>query len=150
MFRRLAPLFVIALLLTAVLAACGDETASVPSYAGATSVTVPDSVKTQFASAAKDLKNTKYEAFSSDEDTGKVKTFFQDSFKKDSWDDKVSTLIKDSDAKTFEQLGMFVLGYQKGNKGAIVMGFPGSLSSAMGFTGAEAKKTVYMVISGNE
>ncbi len=150
MFRRLTPLFVMMMLLSVALVACGDSNATVPTYPGATSITVPDSIKTQFGSSVKDLKNTKYEAFKTTDSADKVKASFLDSFKKDGWEDKVSKSLKPEDVKQIESVGMFVLGYQKGSKGAVVMGIPGSISGALGFSGVAANESAYFVISGDE
>jgi ABC-type uncharacterized transport system auxiliary subunit len=150
MFRRLAPLFLIAILLTAFLSACGDEKTPVPSYAGATTVTVPDQLKSSFTSSVKDIKNAQIEAYKTTDSTDKVKGFFTDSFSKGGWTDKTSQFLKPEDAKSFEQLGAFIVGYDKGNKGAVIMGFPGSVSSMMGFSGVSDQETIYMVISGND
>jgi ABC-type uncharacterized transport system auxiliary subunit len=133
------------------LVACGDEAAPVPTYTGSTSVTVPDTVKTQFSSAIQGIKNATVEAYKTSDATDKVKTSFDNSFKSGGWEDKTGSFLKDSDAQTFKQLGMFIVGYQKGNKGAVVMGFPGgTVASALGFTGIADNETGYLVISGND
>src|SRR5947199_9553650 len=84
MFRRIIPVFAIALVLSLVLAACGEE-ATVPSYSGATSLTVPDTLKTQFRASVKDAKNIKLDAYKTGDETGKAKAFFTDNFKQNDW-----------------------------------------------------------------
>lgn len=151
MFRRVVPFFVAAMLLSLVLVACGDEAAPVPSLTGSTSITVPETVKTQFASTVKGLKNPTFEAYKNSGNVATVKTNFTDNFSKNGWEDKAKSYLSDSDAKTIEQVGMFVLGYQKGNKGAVIMGFPGGpVAEALGFKDISSTESGYIVISGNQ
>ncbi len=154
MFKRFLPGLVVALLLSTLLVACGDETATVPTYTGASTVTVPDDFSKSITSGLKDgkLKNPKVEAFKSTDAASKVKSGLTDGFSKGGWSDKTSDLTKElggDNLKVFEQAGGFVLGYEKGNKAAAVLGFPGAIASGIGFKDIGANDTVYMVLSGN-
>ncbi len=151
MIRRVAPLFFIIMLVSLMLVACGDEAAPVPTYTGATSIKVPDTVKTQFGSAIQGMKNASFEAYKTTDKPDAVKSSFQNSFKGGGWEDKTSSFLKADDAKAIEQTGMFIVGYQKGNKGAVILGFPGGLvSNALGFDGIPDSESGYIVISGND
>ncbi len=148
MKKRIVSLFIMALLTSVLLVACGGD-ATVPTYTGGTSVTMPDALKTQFTSGIKDVKNAKVEAYKTGDDTNKVKSFFTDNFSKNGWDDKTSEMGADA-AKSLDQLKGFVVGYQKDNKAAIIMGLPGSAASLIGFTGVTDKDTLYMVFTGEK
>jgi ABC-type uncharacterized transport system auxiliary subunit len=151
MVRRVVPIFVVGMLLSLVLVACGDEAAPVPTYTGATSITVPDSVKTQFGTAIQSIKNASFEAYKTSDKPEQVKTGFANNFKSAGWTDKTGDFLKPDDAQTIQQTGMFVIGYQKGNKGAVVLGFPGgTIASALGFTGISDSESGFIVISGND
>lgn len=153
--KRIAFLLSLFLLGSVMLVACGDEKAEVPKYAGATALTVPASVQTQFASAFKDEKfrNSKVEAFKSADAVAKIKGGYTDAFNKEGWKDILSETTKDASAaesiKQFESLGGFALTYSKGNKGAAVMAFPGIAGTPLGFQGVTEADTLILVISGN-
>jgi ABC-type uncharacterized transport system auxiliary subunit len=154
MFKRFLPALAALLVVSVMLVACGDETAAVPTYTGATSVTVPTDFSTQISSGLQSskLKNAKIEAYKTSDDATKVKSGLVDGFSKGGWNDATSTLLGASggDAlKAFDQTGGFILGYETGNKAAAVMAFPGQLASAVGFQDVGDKDVVYLVMSGN-
>ncbi len=149
MTKRLSFLFIFALLLSLVLVACGDETALVPAYSGANSVTVPEIVKTQFAASVNQFNNGTVEAYKTTDDIAKVKSGFESNFKSGGWEDKTSTYAGGTDLKPLQDAGMFIIAYQKGNKAAVIFGVPNAMSAPMGFTSLNANENVYMVISGN-
>ncbi len=147
MFRRFAPLFAIVMILSLVLVACGDEKATVPSYAGATTVTLPASLQPVADSLKTSVKESSVTAFKSADAPDKVKSGFADQFKKDGWEDKASTL--GADTKSLEATGAFILLYQKGSgNAAAVVGFPAQVASALGVTDVAANGSLYIVISG--
>jgi hypothetical protein len=150
MKKRLPLVIVIAVLLSLALVACGDEAASVPAYTGATSITVPDSVKSQFTASMKDIKNTSVEAYKTTDDIPKVKSGFEGNFKSAGWSDQTAKYAGGTDLKPLTDAGMFIIGYQKGNKGAVIFGVPSALAGPVGFSGLNAGENVYMVISGND
>jgi hypothetical protein len=150
MRNRLAILFVLSGLLSLFLVACGDETAAVPTYGGATAVTLSDTVKSQMSGSLTQVKNPIVEGYKTTDDLAKIKSTFDSSFKSAGWDDKSSEFSGDGSIKQLTDLGVFVLGYQKGNKAAIVMGFPNSFAGPLGFTGLGANENAFMVISGNQ
>src|SRR4051812_36340662 len=120
MTKRFPLLLVCAVLLSLVLVACGDETAPVPAYSGGSSITVPDSVKSQFSSSVNQFNNGTVEAYKTTDDIPKVKSGFESNFKSAGWDDKTSTYSGGTDLSQLTSLGMFVIGYQKGNKAAVI------------------------------
>ena len=154
MFKRFLPALAVLLVLSVALVACGDETAAVPTYSGATTVTVPTDFSNQISSGLNSgkLKNAKIEAYKTADEAAKLKSGLSDGFTKGGWNDATKTLLGASGGdslKVFEQSGGFILGYEKGNKAAAVMAFPGQIASAIGFTGVGAQDVVYLVMSGN-
>ena len=147
MYKRIVPLVMLSLMLSLMLVACGGE-AVVPTYSGGTAVTLSDQTKNQFTSSLQGTKNAKLEAYKTSDDPAKVKSFFTDGFSKNGWNDK-SGDIKDA-AQSLEQLKGFMIGYEKDNKAAVVLGLPGSTGSAFGITGANPTDTIYMVITGDK
>ncbi|MEI7554642.1 hypothetical protein [Candidatus Chlorohelix sp.] len=147
MFKKLGLMIIVVLMMTIALVACGDEAAVVPTYSGASTVTLPDSLKTQMeTSMGANVKNAKIEAFKTSDDAAKVKTSLADGFKKNGWDDKSKDL---GDTTTqMDSIGAFAMLYQKGTSAAGVIGFPGAIAGAMGFAGATDKDTVYIIASG--
>jgi len=147
MFRRIAPLFAIMLILSLVLVACGDDKATVPTYSGGTSVTLPSTLQPMADSLKTSVKESSVTAFKTADSADKVKSSFADQFKKDGWDDKASTL--GSDTKSLEVQGAFILLYQKGSSNAAaVVGFPAQIATALGVTDVAANGSIYIVISG--
>lgn len=151
MIKRLPYLLVFVVLLSLVLVACGDETAPVPTYPGATSIPVPDAVKTQFASSLSQFNNGTIEAYKTTDDLSKVKSGFDSNYKSAGWDDKTSTYVSASDSTTIQSAGMVIVAYQKGNKAAVNVGMPNAIATApsSGFTGLNGNENVFLVISGN-
>ncbi len=150
MFRRIIPVFMVTLLLSVMLVACGDEAAPVPTYTGATSIPVADSIKTQMGSSLASVKNATVDAFKTSDTPDKVKAGFDSSFKGSNWTNQAITGMSADTTKQLETVGAFVVGYKKGNKSAAVIGFPGGpIAQAIGFPDV-ADGTVYIVISGNE
>ncbi|MDB5079903.1 MAG: hypothetical protein JWP00_1827 [Chloroflexi bacterium] len=150
MTKRLPLMIVFAVLLSLVLVACGDEAAPVPTYTGATSLATPDSFKSQMTTSMKDVKNASVESFKTSDDLTKVKSGFESSFKGAGWSDQTAKYSSGSDLKPLTDAGVFFVGYQKGNKAAVIMGIPGPIAKAMGYTGVSDTENAYLVISGNE
>jgi hypothetical protein len=150
MIKRLAILVVFLAAFSLVLVACGDETASVPAYNGATAVTLSDSVKSQMSGSLTQIKNATVEGFKTTDDVNKIKSTFDSNFKSAGWDDKSSEFAGDDSIKQLTGMGMVVLGYQKGNKAAIVMALPNTFAEALGFSGLDKTENAIMVISGNQ
>jgi hypothetical protein len=151
MFRRAGLLMVLVLVMSVFLAACGDETATIPTYSGASAVTLPDTIKSQFTASAGSVKNPKVEAFKSSDEAAKIKSGLVDGFKKNGWTDKTDEAMKSAgdSFKQLEGMGAFVIGFEKGSSAAVVMGLPGSLAGALSISGVEQKDTLYMVFSGS-
>lgn len=144
----------VALMLSVMLVACGDDasTATIPSYTGATTLTLPDAAKTSFGSSLKDAKNVKIDAYKTSDDSAKVKSFFADNLSKGGWADKSGDISKDSgdSIKSFESLGGFILGYEKGGRQVAVLGMPNVAAGPLGFTDVGPNDTLYLVISGDK
>lgn len=153
--KRIAFLLGLFLLGSVMLAACGDEKAEVPKYAGATALTVPATIQTQFSNAfSSDAKfrNSKVEAYKSADAPDKIKTGLVDAFSKEGWQDILNDVRKsggEEAIKTFESMGGFIISYAKGNKGAVAMSFPGAAAGPLGFTDVGANDTIFLVVSGN-
>jgi hypothetical protein len=150
MSKRFLLLLVTALLLSSGLVACGDETAPVPTYSGATSLTVPDVVAKQFN--LKTAKSTTVAVYKTTDKADKVKAALIDGFNKGGWTDKSADMRKDIGEETIKNFELdkgFMLGYQKGNKQAVIMAFSGLLAEDLTITGAAETDTVYLVLSGN-
>lgn len=150
MRKRLVILLVISALLSLFLVACGDENAPVPTYNGATAVTLPDTVKSQMSSSLTQVKSPTIEGYKTTDDVAKIKSTFDSNFKSAGWDDKGSEFGSNDSIKQLTDLGVVVLGYQKGNKGAIILAFPNSFAAPLGFTGLNADENAIMVISGTQ
>lgn len=150
MFKRLAILVVFLAGLSLVLVACGDETASVPAYGNATAVTLADATKTKMSSGLTQIKNPSVEGFKTSDDVNKIKGTYDSNFKSAGWDDKTSEFAGGDNIKQLTDLGIVVLGYQKGNKAAIIMALPSQYASALGFSGLSDTENAIMVISGNQ
>jgi hypothetical protein len=151
--KRILPFLAMFMLLGLVLTACGDEKAEVPTYSGATAVTVPDSVKSQFTNTGNDkIRNPKVEAFKTADSVDKIKTGIASGFSKGGWSDKLNSLgANERDSlKTIESIGASVLYYEKGNKGAIVMILPGTIAPGLQIQGVSASENLIMSISGND
>ncbi|WJW67393.1 hypothetical protein OZ401_000659 [Candidatus Chlorohelix allophototropha] len=125
---------------------------SIPAYPGLTSVTLPDAVKSQFAGSIGNVPNGTVDAFSSADDTAAIKSFYQSEFPKQGWNDLTSTAMGQADSSTLSQLetlGAFIIIYQKGANAVGIVGFPGSIASAAGVTGINAKDSLILIISGS-
>ncbi len=151
MFKRFLPLVMLSLLLSVVLAACGnDAPPTIPTYSGATTVTIPDAVRTQFTGSVKDVKDVKLEGYKTSDGLPAVKTYFSDKFKNDGWTDKTGEFTKDGGLKDAEALGLFVLGFEKGSSAAVVMGLPNALAAAFQITGVGPSDSLYLIFTGNK
>ncbi len=148
MFRRCIPLFLILLTLTLVLAACGDEKVTVPTYPGATSVTLPDSVIQTWKAGLTNLQNVKVETYKTGDELAKVKDTFASGFQKDGWTDKNSDPKVTSGVADMAAAGVFSIYYIKGNTAVAVLGMPGSLMTPAGVPGLSDSDTLIVVFSG--
>jgi ABC-type uncharacterized transport system auxiliary subunit len=149
MRKRLACLLVIATLLSLFLAACGDEEAAVPTYPGATSITLADSVRTQFTTGLANVKNASVNGFKTSDDIARIKSTFDSNFKSAGWSDVSSQLANQPNVKAFNDAGGFVVGYSKGNKSATVMAVPNQYAEGSGISGLNANENAFIVVSGN-
>ncbi len=163
-------LLVVGLFLLTLLAACGDNTAttaatsaattaaatkdagtntggdaSIPTINGASTVDLPGMMKDQAGAFTANVKNGTFAAYKTADASSKVESSLSDSFKKAGWDDKSGMYAQAATA--LKSSGAFVLVFQKGNKVATVIGYPGQVASAMG-ANVGASDTFYMVISG--
>ncbi len=163
-------LVMLVLLMAAMLAACGDNTAtsaatsaattaaatkdagtntggdaSIPSISGASAVDLPGMMKDQAGAFTANVKNGTFAAYKTADASSKVESSLSDGFKKAGWDDKSGMYAQAATA--LKSSGAFVLVFQKGNKVATVIGYPGQVAAAMGASVGQSD-TFYMVISG--
>ncbi|MEI7555041.1 hypothetical protein [Candidatus Chlorohelix sp.] len=129
-----------------------SSVSNIPAYPGLTTVTLPDAVKSQFADSIGNVPNGTVDAFSSADDTATIKSFYQSEFPKQGWNDLTNTAMGQADSGTLSQLetlGAFIIIYQKGANAVGIVGFPGSIASATGITGINAKDSLILIISGS-
>jgi hypothetical protein len=120
---------------TTVASSSGDD--SIPLYTGATPVQVPDTIKNQFStSVASSLKNPDVAAFTTTDAGAKVKTFYQDTLKASGWNDLSASLPSSATAQ-FDQLGGFLMVFQKDKKTTIILALPGQAAIGLGVPAAE-------------
>jgi hypothetical protein len=149
MRKRLVILLVLATLLSLTLVACGDDApATVPAYPGATSITLADSVRSQFTTGLASVKNPTVDGFKTSDDIAKIKSTFDSSFKSNGWNDVSSQLTSQPNAKAINDAGGFVIGYSKGSKSATVMAIPNAYTEGSGITGLNANENAFIVVSG--
>jgi hypothetical protein len=124
--------------------------AVVPTYSGATSVTLPDAVKNDPGDLAKKLKNMTFTAFTTSDDPGKVKASFLSSFPGGGWSDITAQEFPASATQQLTTMGVTPLAFQKGNQTATVTIYTGGdVTKAMGFPDVTTGSTLYLVVSGN-
>ncbi len=116
-----------------------------PIYPNSRKIEVPAKVLQQFNFDA--ASDAKVDAFVSQDDVSNVKDFYEKIFRDTKWDSR-SDLTSAESLKPFEQVGGYIALYQKDDKGAGVIGLPGALAGALGFTGITQKDTLIIVISG--
>ena len=151
MFRRFVCLLMLSMMLSTLLVACGD--AVIPTYSGATSVTVPAAISSSFqTSAGSGVKNATVTGFASTDAPDKVKSFFVDNFKKNGWDDKSSdSSIVDGNKQISASVpGANISLFQKDDKAAGVFVIPGNFASTLGISGVADSGTLYMIFSGQK
>lgn len=159
------------LVMAALLVACGDSTPTTapaattvagattassgngataggtPSVAGASAISpLPEALKQAAQAYSAGVPNGKLEAFKVGDAASKVKGTVTDSFKKDGWSEQTAT-IPSSATAPLESQGYFFLYFLKGGKVATVVGYPGSVASALGAS-VGANDTLYLVITG--
>jgi hypothetical protein len=141
-------LFVIAILLSSILVACGDDKAVIPTYSGATSVPVPDAFKSTLTGLESSVTSPNAAAYKSSDAIDKVKSGLADGFKSNGWDDASSQLGDTASSLSALGSGTFLTAYAKGNNFAVVFGVPGSdVVRLMGFD-AKDGETVFLIVSG--
>ena len=116
-----------------------------PLYPGAKEVTVPNDVYKQFNFDAS--SDAKVQAFVSPDDVKNVKDFYDKQFRDAKWESRADLTSAEA-LKPFEQVGGYIALYQKDDKGAGVIGLPGALAGALGFTGITQKDTLIIIITG--
>ena len=149
MKHRLAFLLVLATLFSLFLTACGDEPVTIPTYPGATSITLADSVRTQFSGGLANVKNPTVDGFKTTDDIAKIKSTFDSSFKSAGWEDVSSQLASQPSVKAINDAGGFVIGYSKSGKSASILAIPSAYTEGSGITGLNANENAFIVVSGN-
>jgi hypothetical protein len=164
MLKRFLPIVILGLLvLSLALAACGDSATAVPApaattaapaaafptYSGASPVTVPEAIKGDPGDLAKKLKNPNFTAFTTGDDSSKVKSSFQSSFSGAGWSDITDKEFPATTTQPMTQLGITPLAFQKGNQTAtLTLYTPGDVTKALGFNDLTGG-TLYIVITGD-
>lgn len=153
MFKKFISIMGLVLILTVLLTACGGTTVStedLPKYTNAKTLTLSEAAKKNFADVEK--KGAKLEAFSSTDQSTKVKSFYADELKKKGWSEN-KNLLKAAEMEqlsTIESIGGFVLIYTKGEQAAMYMGLPGVAGSSLGFSGVGPQDTLVIVATGSK
>ena len=132
-------------------AATGTISASAPvTYAGATSIQLPDTLKGTLLSGLSAAKNASLNGFKASDAPATVKSSLQSSYLTGGWTDATAAFTGASDA--LNQIGpdAFFIAYTKDNKLSFVLGFSGATASALGISGVDAGGTVYIVGSGEK
>lgn len=125
----------------------GAATSGTPSVAGATAISpLPEALKQAAQAYSAGVPNGKLEAFKVGDAASKVKTSVTDSFKKDGWSVQTATIPASATAP-LESQGYFFLYFLKGGKVATVVGYPGTVASALGAS-VGANDTLYLLITG--
>lgn len=129
----------------------GTGTGSAPvTYAGATSIQLPDVLKTTLLSGLSAAKNATLDGFKSGDAPATVKSSLQSGYATGGWTDATAAFTGASDA--LSQIGpdAFFIAYTKDNKLSFVLGMSGTTATALGVTGVDAKGTVYIVGNGEK
>jgi hypothetical protein len=125
--------------------------ASAPvSYAGATSIQLPDVLKGTLLTGLSAAKNATLDGFKSSDVPSAVKSGLQSGYTTGGWTEATAAFTGASDA--LSQIGpdAFFIAYTKDNKLSFVLGMSGATASALGVTGVDANGTVYIVGNGEK
>lgn len=128
-------------------AAAGSSTslADIPTYPGASVITLPDTIKNQFmTSVGSSVKNPQVGAFTTADDGTKIKAYYTDYFTKNGWKDLSASL--GAATSQLDQLGGFYLIYSKDKSVFVVLGLPGSAAAGLGATGVSVPATGSLVL----
>ncbi len=130
-------------------AAATGATVAIPTYSGATAITVPEAIKSDPGDLAKKLKNTNFTAFKTADDSSKVKASFLSSFSGAGWTDISDKEFPATATQQMTQLGITPLAFQKGNQTAtLTLYTAGDVTKAMGFNDVTSG-TLYIVVAGD-
>ncbi len=133
---------------TAAATAAGAAVA-IPTYSGATAITVPEAIKSDPGDTAKKLKNTNFTAFTTADESSKVKASFLNSFSGAGWTDISDKEFPATVTQQMTLLGITPLAFQKGNQTAtLTLYTAGDVTKAMGFNDVTSG-TLYIVIAGD-
>lgn len=127
----------------------GTASAAV-TYTGATSIQLPDVLKSTLLTGLSAAKNATLDGFKSGDAPATVKSGLQSGYTSGGWTDATAAFTGASDA--LSQIGpdAFFIAYTKDNKLSFVLGMSGATASALGVTGVDANGTVYIVGSGEK
>ncbi len=129
----------------------GAGTGSPPvTYAGASSIQLPDVLKGTLLTGLSAAKNASLEGFKSSDAPAAVKSGLQSGYTTGGWTEATAAFTGASDA--LAQIGpdSFFIAYTKDNKLSFVLGMSGATATALGVTGVDANGTVYIVGSGEK
>jgi hypothetical protein len=122
----------------------------IPVYSGATIITLPDAVATQFASSVGSVKNAKVVAYKVTDSDIQVKDFFTSNLTASGWLD-ISSQLPATVTAPLAATGIMLVGpFVKNPQIVVVMVIKGStLTGASAIAGVSASDNVYIVLSGN-
>ncbi len=133
--------------------AAGPATALGPAYPGLKKISLPSTVTDQFASSLGSLPNSTVEAFTTTDETTKMKSFYTTEYPKAGWADVTSLATGAAGGadtiSQLETLGAFIQIYSKGTTAVGLIGFPGAIAGALNIEGVGAKDSIVIVISGS-
>jgi len=124
--------------------------ADIPVYTGATELTLPDAITSQFASSVgSSVKNAKVQAYKVSDSPDAVTTFFKSGFTSGGWTD-LSAQVPASSTAALSGTGLTLIGpFAKAPNVAVVMVGSGALFATAGVPGVTSSDTVYLVFQGN-
>jgi hypothetical protein len=133
--------------------AAGTTTALGPAYPGLKKISLPSAVTDQFASSLASLPNSTVEAYTTSDETTKMKSFYAAEYPKAGWADVTSLATGAAGGadtlSQLETLGAFIQIYSKGTTAVGLIGFPGAIAGALNIDGVGAKDSIIIVISGS-
>jgi hypothetical protein len=121
----LGPLLLVVSLL---LAACGDAPPDITPYTGARAITVDQTTQNSFKEGLKGIKDATLTTYAIKDDPTAVRSYYDSQYKDNGWTDR-SAEIKDAATQQQAQNG-WALAYEKGSKVVSLVMTPGAAAAA--------------------
>ena len=132
---------------TTAAAAAATSDSTIPLYEGATAVTLPDAIKTQFeSSVGSNVANPQVAAFVTKDDGAKVKAFYTDYLTKNGWKDSASAVSGNTGVSQIESAGGFYLVYSKDKQVSVLIGLPSATAAGFGVPAADIPSNGTLVL----